>query len=100
MPASVTAATGVDALTHCVEAFTNRKAHPAIDLYALEGIRLVGRYLPRAIADGGDVLARAGMAMASLYGGICLGPVNTAAGHAVAYPWEPATTSPTAPPTP
>jgi len=86
LPAAVTAATGVDALTHCVEAFTNRKAHPTIDIYALEGIRLVGRYLPRAIADGGDAMARAGMALASLYGGICLGPVNTAAGHAVAYP--------------
>jgi len=86
VPPTVTAATGVDALAHCVEAFTNRKAHPTIDLYALEGIRMVGRYLPRAIADGGDSLARAGMALASLYGGICLGPVNTAAGHAVAYP--------------
>lgn len=86
MPAAITAATGVDALTHCVEAFTNRKAHPAIDVYALEGIRLVGKWLPRAIADGQDLEARAGMALASLYGGYCLGPVNTAAGHAVAYP--------------
>lgn len=86
MPAPVTAATGVDALTHCVEAYTNRKAHPAIDVYALEGIRLVGEWLPRAIADGNDRAARAGMALASLYGGYCLGPVNTAGGHAVAYP--------------
>ena len=45
VPPAVTAATGVDALAHCVEAFTSRKAHPLIDLYALEGIRLVGRYL-------------------------------------------------------
>ncbi|PWC77069.1 iron-containing alcohol dehydrogenase [Azospirillum sp. TSH64] len=86
VPAAVTAATGVDALAHCVEAYTNRKAHPLIDLYALEGIRLVGRFLPRAIADGGDREARAGLSLASFYGGICLGPVNTAAGHAVAYP--------------
>ncbi|MBP2297711.1 iron-containing alcohol dehydrogenase [Azospirillum picis] len=86
VPAPVTAATGVDALAHCVEAYTNRKAHPLIDLYALEGIRLVGRFLPRAIADGGDREARAGLSLASFYGGICLGPVNTAAGHAVAYP--------------
>lgn len=86
VPPAVTAATGVDALAHCVEAYTNRKAHPTIDLYALEGIRLVGRFLPRAIADGGDREARAGLSLASLYGGICLGPVNTAAGHAVAYP--------------
>lgn len=86
VPAAVTAATGVDALAHCVEAYTNRKAHPLIDLYALEGIRLVGRFLPRAIADGGDREARAGLSLASFYGGVCLGPVNTAGGHAVAYP--------------
>ena len=86
VPVAVTAATGVDALAHCVEAYTNRKAHPLIDLYALEGIRLVGRFLPRAITDGSDREARAGLSLASFYGGICLGPVNTAAGHAVAYP--------------
>lgn len=86
MPRAVTVATGVDALAHCVEAFTNRKAHPTIDLYALEGARLVGKWLPVAAANGGDADARAGMSLASLYGGFCLGPVNTAAGHAVAYP--------------
>lgn len=86
VPAPVTAATGVDALAHCAEAFTSKKAHPIIDHYALEGIRLIGRHLPRAVADGGDREARAGLALASFYGGICLGPVNTTAGHAVAYP--------------
>jgi alcohol dehydrogenase class IV len=86
VPPAVTAATGVDAMAHCAEAFTSRRAHPAIDLYALEGIRLVGRYLPRAVADGSDREARAGLSLASLYGGFCLGPVNTTAGHAVAYP--------------
>lgn len=86
VPARITAETGVDALAHCAEAYTNIKAHPLIDLYALEGIRLVGRFLARAVADGSDVEARAGLALASFYGGICLGPVNTHAGHAVAYP--------------
>jgi alcohol dehydrogenase class IV len=86
VPPAVTAATGIDAMAHCVEAFTSRKAHPTIDLYALEGARLVARYLPRAVADGSDREARAGLALASLYGGFCLGPVNTTAGHAVAYP--------------
>ena len=86
VPPAVTAATGVDALAHCAEAFTSKRAHPLIDLYALEGIRLVGRNLPRAVADGSDAEARAGLALASLYGGYCLGPVNTTAGHAVAYP--------------
>lgn len=86
VPSAVTAATGVDALAHCVEAFTNIKAHPLIDGYARLGIELVGRYLPRAVADGTDTEARAGMMLASYYGGVCLGPVNTASGHALAYP--------------
>ena len=86
VPAAVTAATGVDALAHCVESFTNIKAHPLIDGYARMGIALVGQYLARAVADGRDTEARAGMMLASYYGGICLGPVNTAGGHALAYP--------------
>ena len=86
VPAAVTAATGVDALAHCVESYTNIKAHPLIDGYARLGIDLVGRYLARAVADGTDTEARAGMMLASYYGGVCLGPVNTAGGHALAYP--------------
>ncbi len=86
VPPAVTAATGVDAMAHCVEAFTSKKAHPLIDMYALEGVRLVGRFLARAIEDGSDIEARAGLSLASLYGGYCLGPVNTTSGHAVAYP--------------
>jgi len=86
LPSSLTAETGIDALAHCVESYTSGRAHPAIDIYAREGIRLVGRYLRRAVDAGDDLEARAGMALASLYGGYCLGPVNTTAGHAVAYP--------------
>lgn len=86
VPPAVTAATGVDAMAHCVEAFTNRRAHPMIDDFARMGFRLVGRYLARAVKDGSDTEAREGMMLASYYGGICLGPVNTAAGHAIAYP--------------
>jgi alcohol dehydrogenase len=86
LPPPVTAATGIDAMAHCVEAFTSRKSHPLIDSYAIMGIELVARYLPRAVADGADAEARAGMLLAAYYGGICLGPVNTAAGHALAYP--------------
>lgn len=86
VPKAVTAATGVDALAHCVEAFTNVNSHPLIDGYARMGMDLVGRFLQRAVDDGGDAEARAGMLLASFYGGLCLGPVNTAAGHAIAYP--------------
>jgi alcohol dehydrogenase class IV len=86
VPSAVTAATGIDALAHCVEAFTNLKAHPLVDGFASMGISLIGKYLARAVADGGDTEARAGMMLASYYGGVCLGPVNTAGGHALAYP--------------
>ncbi|KQN74900.1 iron-containing alcohol dehydrogenase [Devosia sp. Leaf64] len=86
VPAAVTAATGIDALAHCVEAFTNIKSHPLIDGYATLGIELVGKYLARAVANCSDTEARAGMMLASYYGGVCLGPVNTAGGHALAYP--------------
>jgi alcohol dehydrogenase class IV len=86
VPPAVTAATGVDAMAHCVEAFTNRRAHPMIDGFARMGFNLVGKYLSRAVKDGTDAEAREGLMLASYYGGICLGPVNTAAGHAIAYP--------------
>jgi alcohol dehydrogenase class IV len=86
MPRGVTAATGLDALTHCIEAYANRFAHPLVDVYALAGIALIAANLERACADGSDLEARSAMMRASLYGGMCLGPVNTAAVHALAYP--------------
>lgn len=86
VPSSVTAATGIDALTHCIEAFANKFAHPITDLFALEGIRLIYENLERVHKNGCDTEAREKVALGSLYGGICLGPVNTAAVHALAYP--------------
>nr|WP_321464053.1 iron-containing alcohol dehydrogenase [uncultured Cohaesibacter sp.] len=86
VPAMVTAATGVDAMAHCVEAFTSKRSHPIIDNYALQGIELVGKYLKRAVDDGSDKEARTGLALAAFYGGVCLGPVNTTSGHAISYP--------------
>ncbi len=86
VPAKVTAETGMDALTHCIEAYTNKFAHPVIDMYALQGIRLIATHLQRAVKDGGDIEAREALMLGSLYGGICLGPVNTAAVHALSYP--------------
>jgi alcohol dehydrogenase class IV len=86
MPPAITAATGLDALTHCIEAYANRFAHPMVDLYALQGIRLIAENLLSAIVNGQDIQARAALALGSLYGGMCLGPVNTAAVHALAYP--------------
>jgi alcohol dehydrogenase class IV len=86
VPPAVTAATGLDALTHCIEAYANKFAHPIVDAYALQGIRLISANLVRAVCDGSDAEARAALSLGSLYGGLCLGPVNTAAVHALAYP--------------
>jgi len=86
VPPAVTAATGLDALTHCLEAYINKFAQPFIDMYALEGIRLIAANLVTAVRDGNNVHARANVAMGSLLGGFCLGPVNTAGVHALSYP--------------
>jgi len=86
VPPSVTAATGMDALTHCIEEYANRFAHPVIDLYALQGIRLIAANLLRAVEKGDDEEARAKVALGSFYGGLGLGPVNTGGVHALAYP--------------
>ncbi|MEQ8472895.1 MAG: iron-containing alcohol dehydrogenase [Marinoscillum sp.] len=86
LPPEVTAYTGLDALTHCIEAYANKHAHPVVDMYALEGIRLISQNLGTVIANGKDLNARTKVALGSYYGGMCLGPVNTAAVHALAYP--------------
>ena len=86
VPPAITAATGLDALTHCLEAYTNRFAQPFIDMYAYEGMRLIAANLVQAVKNGADEDARYQVAMGSLLGGFCLGPVNTAGVHALSYP--------------
>jgi alcohol dehydrogenase class IV len=86
MPAMVTAGTGMDALTHCIEAYANRFAYPAIDMYALGGIQLISGNLLQAIRSPDNLDLRENVAIGSLFGGLCLGPVNTAAVHALSYP--------------
>src|SRR4030043_371072 len=86
LPSDITAYTAMDALTHCIEAYTNRYAHPMIDNIAIEGIRLISHHIKRAFENGQDLEARSKLALGSVYGGMCLGPVNTAAVHALAYP--------------
>ncbi len=86
VPPAITAATGLDALTHCLEAYTNKFAHPFIDMYAIEGIRLIAANIVAAVKDGNNLEARSNIAMGSLLGGFCLGPVNTAGVHALSYP--------------
>ena len=86
VPSAITAATGLDALTHCLEAYTNKFAQPFIDVYAYEGIRLIAANIKIAVMDGNNKDAREKLAMGSLLGGFCLGPVNTAGVHALSYP--------------
>ena len=86
VPPAVTAAVGIDALVHCMEGYANKAAHPAVDLYALEGTRRISRSIAAAVAQGGDLEARTEVMLGALYGGLCLGPVNTAAVHALSAP--------------
>ncbi len=86
VPPAVTASTGLDALTHCIEGYANNFAHPVTDTYALRGVKLIAENLLRAVQNGQDTEARANVALGSLFGGLCLGPVGTAAIHALSYP--------------
>jgi len=68
LPAHITAATGIDAFTHCLEAYFVDAFHPMADGIALEGIRLILRNLPAACRDGADLEARGAMQMAAAMG--------------------------------
>ncbi len=68
LPPHLTAATGMDALSHCLEAYCARSYHPMAEGIAIEGMRLIQQYLPRAYADGADLAARTQMLVASSMG--------------------------------
>lgn len=70
LPANITAATGMDALTHCVEAYLAKGYHPIADGIALEGLRIAAAHLVNAVKNPKDMDARAGMMMASMMGAI------------------------------
>ncbi|HEV3166037.1 MAG TPA: iron-containing alcohol dehydrogenase [Isosphaeraceae bacterium] len=70
LPPSLTAATGMDAFTHCVESYLSTTEHPICDGIALEGLRHVFRGLETGVQDGGDGKARRSMMMGALLGGI------------------------------
>lgn len=84
LPPAITAATGMDALTHAVEAYTGKVASPVTDALALHAIRLIARHLRRAVGEGGDVDAREGMMMASLIAGMAFGNADVGAVHCLA----------------
>jgi len=83
-PPAVTAASGLDALTQCLEPFVSVRANPLTDGLAREGIRRAAAGLRRAYADGADIGARADMAVCSLLGGIALANAKLGAIHGLA----------------
>jgi alcohol dehydrogenase len=86
LPPHVTAATGIDAFTHALEAFVSTQAHALSDMYALEAIELISSNLGVAYANGSNLEARAAMLMGSLLGGKALATAGVGLVHAMAYP--------------
>jgi 4-hydroxybutyrate dehydrogenase len=85
MPKFITAGTGLDAFAHCVEAYSSPHYHPMSQGMALEGMRLVKEYLPRAYADGTDIEARAHMMSAAAMGATAF-QKGLGAIHALSHP--------------
>jgi alcohol dehydrogenase len=85
LPPALTAATGIDALVHAVEAATNRNANPAAGLYAHEAIRLVARHLVVAVESPGNLEARSGLQWAAAFAGIAIDNCGTAIAHALGH---------------
>ena len=85
MPGFITAGTGMDAFAHCLEAFCSPHYHPMSQGMALEGMRLVKEYLPRAFNDGGDLEARAHMMSAAAMGATAF-QKGLGAIHAISHP--------------
>lgn len=81
LPPHLTAATGMDALTHAVEAYTGRAANPLSDTLAVRAAELVRRHLERAVACGDDRDARSGMLLGSLLAGMAFGNSDVGAVH-------------------
>lgn len=86
MPKHITAATGIDALTHAIEAYVSRKAQPMSDIAAREAIRLISRYLPIAFEEPGNEEARANTLFGALLGGIAFSNASVALVHGMSRP--------------
>lgn len=84
VPRAVSAATGLDALTQCLEPYLSCQATPVTDALALDGLRLAARSLRRVCADGSDLSARTEMALCALYGGLALANAKLGAVHGFA----------------
>jgi alcohol dehydrogenase class IV len=86
VPPAVTAATGLDALTQCIEPFVSCLHNPLTDALALEGVKRGARSLRRAFRDGNELAAREDMAVCSLFGGLALANAKLGAVHGFAAP--------------
>ncbi len=86
MPPSVTAASGVDALVHAIEAYISVNASPITDALAIQAIKMISKNLPKAYANPDHMEARENMATASLMAGMAFGNAGVGAVHALAYP--------------
>lgn len=85
MPPSLTAATGMDALTHAIEAYVSTAATPLTDAVALKAIELINRYLPTAVQDGNNIEARENMAYAQFMAGMAFNNASLGYVHAMAH---------------
>jgi alcohol dehydrogenase class IV len=85
LPQPVTAATGMDALTHAVESYLAKTATPQTKAWATCAVRLIFENLPKASADGADVAARKAMALASYYAGLAFTRTSVGYVHAIAH---------------
>ncbi len=85
LPPRITAFTGMDALTHAVEGVTSSGAQPISDACGLHAIRLIFKYLPLAVHEPENIIARGNMLIASTLAGLCFGNVMTGAAHATAH---------------
>lgn len=86
LPRNIAAATGVDALAHCIECFTGNKANPFSDLYALEGLDLILNNIEKACDDPEAMEEKNRMQIAAYYGGLAITASGTTAVHALSYP--------------
>jgi len=85
MPPALTAATGMDALTHSIEAYVSSASTPLTDSAALMSIKLIAKYLPKAVANGTNIEAREKMAYAQFLGGMAFNNASLGYVHAMAH---------------
>lgn len=85
LPPRLTAATGMDALSHCIEAIHGQQRHPIADSQALYSLSLISKYLEAAVKDGDDMFARGQMLLASMLGGIAFASSSVGLIHAIAH---------------